>query len=68
MVVNTYKCDVVGCDQVRKEANHWLLSWTENGRFILCEWDDDLAKEEGILHLCGGACALKALANYLARI
>jgi hypothetical protein len=54
---------------VKAEANHWFRAADVPGpRFVIIPWDlslrDPMAKE---LHLCGMACAVKAMTKSMER-
>jgi len=73
MMAEAATCDV--CGKSRGEVNHWYLRipstvWREPGRpnplaFVLAEWDDEIAREPGVGHLCGAGCAATALSRAL---
>ncbi len=67
-------CDV--CGATRGLANHWLLGYeftyflSTSQQWIfygVSLWDDELAKESGVFHLCGAECMQKKLAQYTTR-
>lgn len=64
-VPQPYKCDY--CEKLKGESNHWWLFWTksEAGFFRFSTWDDVSAEKEGVEHICGQACAGKALAKWM---
>jgi hypothetical protein len=59
-----YKCDY--CDVLKGEANHWWLENVAQGMHRLIVWDKDLCDLDGYEHICSEACAVKALAKWMA--
>jgi hypothetical protein len=65
-----YKCDY--CPNVKGEANHWWLRNTTVSLFALARWHDHLADQADAdgkhvhEHICSEACAVKALAKWMA--
>jgi hypothetical protein len=57
-----FTCDVCGAE--KKEANHWWMAQISSRQFLLWPWDTG-ARDKGILHLCGEACVLKRLSEFL---
>lgn len=68
------RCRCDGCGAWKGEGNKWLLGawfllpgWMRVGpRFLgFMLWDDDVARADGVLHLCGDACKQKLLGEHL---
>lgn len=68
MNIQTVKCDGPGCDQIRRDVNHWFICWRESDRFMIAPWNNSLARELDVLHACGSACVLKLVAAFLGKI
>ena len=54
-----FTCD--GCKAVKKETNHWWIVSVSTEVLSLMPWNEDVAAQEGIYHLCGGECVSKFL-------
>ena len=59
-------CDVCGVE--RGPSNHWLLSKVElqMGRpagITICNWNEELAKDDRYKHICGIGDAIKLLST-----
>lgn len=62
----TYTCD--NCGAVKKETNHWFVG-SVNGSFDITPWNDtDANSYQGILHLCGDACVLARVQEFLGKV
>jgi hypothetical protein len=59
-----YKCDY--CDKLKGEANHWWLLITNRLSFSMCRWDHGDPELPNVEHICSEACAVKALAKWMA--
>jgi hypothetical protein len=61
-----YKCDY--CDKTKGDSNHWWMRdpASPSGFFVLSVWDDTIKDVEGVEHICGEACATKALSKFMA--
>ena len=59
-----FTCDV--CQKVRGEANHWFLARiSAKWSLIVSPWAEPLMREEGAMHLCGEACVLRRVSEFL---
>jgi len=58
-----YTCDYCGAD--KGATNHWRLRDKTTDHFILMDWDDDLADQDGVEHICSESCASKALSRWM---
>lgn len=68
--INTVRCDGPGCENVRRDANHWFraveISTSTEKRFLIDAWDAGplmTADEDKELHLCSEACAVKRMSE-----
>ena len=61
----TFHCDV--CKAKRGEANHWFLLNPHALSIVIGAWEEEDARQEGIIHLCGEACVLKRVGEFLAK-
>jgi hypothetical protein len=67
----TFQCD--SCGVPKKDTNHWFVAWSSPRtlvskcvtNFYLSTWDEAIIREDNVLHLCGDACAHKALNYFL---
>lgn len=66
MVVNTFRCNE--CPKHRDpEVNHWRLGIVREAEVVFRDWDDEIAAQEGVLHLCSDDCSVLAFRGYLNR-
>jgi hypothetical protein len=56
-------CDV--CQRPKGEGNKWLLVAGGDGSFIVYRWDDLIARDSTIRHVCGQSCLFKLLGEFL---
>ncbi len=65
MKISTYQCNY--CPSQKGEANHWFLRLPdlEAPGFCLIAWDNETASQDGIEHICGRECAVKALSRWM---
>ncbi len=69
----TYRCAGPNCGQVKGITNRWWLMWTAAGPkgvpvLQLCEWDEEIARQQAALHVCGEGCAQKLQSVFMANI
>ena len=64
-----YRCDY--CSNTKGEANHWFLLFSPGtlsnnaGLFAMGPWNDGVANENGVEHICSEQCASKALSKWM---
>jgi len=67
-----FRCAGPNCDQLKGESDHWWLMWpSKEGKaavLSICAWDDDIARREGALCVCGELCAQKLQSKFMANI
>ena len=73
MMQPTFFCDE--CHAQRKEANHWFIASRRGDGFLMDQnvgdsilifrFTDEIAKREGIIHLCGAVCVHKFVDKFL---
>jgi hypothetical protein len=63
----TYKCDGPGCKAARGEVNHWFLGILDDGDLTVRRWDAEEASHVYVKHLCGSACVLKFVSEWLSK-
>ena len=68
-----YRCAGPNCGLLRHPGDRWWLMWTSFGEFnrpvlYLCSWDEELAQQEGTLHVCGDLCAQKLQSQFMSNI
>lgn len=71
-----YTCDV--CGRAKQETNHWflcqrfyaaaLLGKARLSALKIAAWDNTLAREDAIVHLCGESCAAIHLSEFLGKL
>lgn len=70
-VEETYKCDGLNCEQVRKETNHWFRvtetadEWTKNisPSLTIRPWRGMSGNSDK--HFCGQACVQKFVEQWM---
>jgi hypothetical protein len=67
-----FRCAGPNCSQLKGQTDHWWLMWpSKEGNVAvlsLCAWDDDLARHEAALCVCGEQCAQKLQSKFMANI
>jgi len=67
-----FRCAGPNCGQLKGKTDHWWLMWpSKEGSatvLSLCAWDDDIARQEGALSVCGELCAQKLQSQFMANI
>ncbi len=67
-----FRCAGPNCGQLKGETDHWWLMWPlkEGNAAVLslCAWDDDIARREAALCVCGEQCAQKLQSMFMANI
>ena len=67
-----FRCAGPNCGQLKGETDHWWLMWpSKEGNaavLSLCAWDDEIARREGAIHVCGEQCAQKLQSKFMANI
>jgi hypothetical protein len=70
-IPNPWQCDI--CSTPKKPSNGWFVALiefpkTESERVVIMKWNDSLAEQEGVSHICGLDCASRWLVKELAKI
>jgi len=68
-----YRCAGPNCGVLKGESSEgWWLMWPaqNHGRTVLslCAWDEEIARREATLHVCGEGCAQKLQSMFMANI
>jgi hypothetical protein len=68
-----YRCAGPNCGLLKQSTDRWWLMWTSFGDFhrpvlYLCPWDEEIAAQEGTLHVCGELCAQKLQSQYMGNV
>jgi hypothetical protein len=67
-----FRCAGPNCGQLKGESDHWWLMWpSKEGNatvLALCAWDEELARNEGAVCVCGEQCAQKLQSQFMANI
>jgi hypothetical protein len=68
-----YRCAGPNCGIMKKDQDRWWLMWTSIAQFrlpvlYLGPWDENLAKKEGTLHVCGELCAQKLQSQFMGNV
>lgn len=69
MILSIVKCNV--CGAIKQEANHWFYAETQpdspdevNAFITIHPWDYP-AEEPGKIHLCGRACVIAKVSEFM---
>lgn len=69
---SVFRCAGPNCGQLKGEAHHWWLMWpSKEGNVAvlsLCAWDEEMARREAALCVCGEQCAQKLQSMFMANI
>ena len=68
-----YRCAGPNCGVQKGASDRWWVMWTSLGdRQIplmhLAPWDEEVAVQEGALHVCGEGCAHKLQSQFMGNI
>lgn len=68
-----YRCAGPNCGLVKSATDRWWLMWTSLEQFktpvlYLAPWNEDLARSEGTLHVCGELCAHKLQSQFMSNV
>ncbi|HEY1270581.1 MAG TPA: hypothetical protein VGF08_01290 [Terriglobales bacterium] len=68
-----YRCAGPNCGILKNASDRWWLMWTSMEPFkvpvlYLSPWDDNLAHNEGTLHICGERCAQKLQSQFMGNV
>ena len=59
-----FACDM--CGKEKRKTNHWFLAYLAAGQgLVVGQWNDDVATDADVLHLCGNNCVHKLVERYL---
>jgi hypothetical protein len=53
------------CGVQRKTSNHWILATYTPGDLRFAPWDEQLARRDDVIVLCGEGCAAALLSRLL---
>jgi hypothetical protein len=67
------RCAGPNCGILKGSNDRWWLMWTSFGEFnrpvlYLAPWDEDIAKREGTLHVCGELCAQRLQSHFMGNV
>ncbi len=67
-----FRCAGPNCGQLKGDANHWWLMWpSKEGELAvlsICAWDEELARRDAAVCVCGEQCAQKLQSMFMANI
>jgi hypothetical protein len=67
-----FRCAGPNCGRLKGASDHWWLMWPSKigdvAVLSICAWDDDFARREGALSVCGEQCAQKLPSMFMANI
>lgn len=65
-----YRCAGPNCGVIKGVSDRWWVMWTSKEQYnapvlFLAPWNEDLAHNEGALHVCGELCAQKLQSHFM---
>lgn len=68
-----YRCAGPNCGVVKNSSDRWWVMWTSIEQFktpvlYLAPWNEELARAEGTLHVCGELCAQKLQSQFMGNV
>jgi hypothetical protein len=67
-----FRCAGPNCGELKGDSDHWWLMWPsrEEGVAVLsiCAWNEEMARREGALSVCGELCAEKLQSMFMANV
>ena len=68
-----YRCAGPNCGITKGNNDRWWLMWTSAAQFktsvlYLAPWNEDLARSEGTLYVCGELCAQKLQSQFMGNV
>ena len=68
-----YRCAGPNCGVLKGASDRWWIMWSAfDDRKVpvmhLAPWDENLAVQEGALHVCGEGCAHKLQSQFMGNI
>ena len=65
-----YRCAGPNCGVMKGASDRWWILWSsfdehEIPVMHLAPWDEDLALQQGALHVCGEGCAQKLQSQFM---
>jgi hypothetical protein len=68
-----YRCAGPNCGLLRQQNDCWWLMWTSFAEFnqpvlYLSAWNDEIAQNEGTLHVCGELCVQRLQSQFMSNI
>lgn len=67
-----FRCAGPNCGELKAASGHWWLMWPSRQEGVavlsLCAWNDEMARCEGALSVCGEQCAQKLQSMFMANI
>ena len=65
---HAYICNI--CHRPKREINRWWIVYVRhregNLHFTVTPWDEHLADEENVMHLCGEGCVMRKMSEFMA--
>jgi hypothetical protein len=67
------RCAGPNCGVLKGVSDRWWVMWTSFGAnevpvVHLAPWDEELAVQEGALHVCGEGCAQKLQSQFMGNV
>lgn len=68
-----YRCAGPNCQMVKTANDKWWLMWTSAAAYdvpvlYLAPWSEEVAEQEGTLHVCGELCAQKLQSQFMGNV
>ena len=71
--VGFFRCSGPNCGLLKGAGDRWWLMWASFEQFnrpilYLSAWDEELAQQEGTLHVCGELCAQRLQSQFMGNV
>jgi len=68
-----YRCAGPNCGRLKTASNRGWLMWTSLEQFktpvmYLAPWNEELARTEGTMYVCGESCAQKLQSQFMGNV
>jgi hypothetical protein len=69
----SYSCAGPNCGVLKGSSDRWWIMWSSFGDYELpvmhlAPWDEELAVQEGAMHVCGEGCAQKLQSQFMGNV
>jgi len=69
-----YRCAGPNCGVLKGSSDRWWVIWSSPGSdadlpvMHLAPWDEDLAAQQGVMHVCGERCAQRLQSQFMGAV